>query len=205
MYVPPAFEIEDRAWAADLIERYPFGLLVTCDAEYPRASHIPMLARLERDGALSIFGHVAKANEHAQSIAAGATATAIFQGPHAYVSAAWYEEPYLTVPTWNYMAVHACGRLQECDSYPVLEQLTATFEAGKPEPWRLDRLDPDYIQKQLKGIVAFELRVEKLYAKAKLSQNRTAADRARVTAELLHARSEIERACGEAMAVIERG
>ena len=199
MYVPPAFSIENRAWAIALIDRYPFGLLATCDADYPQATHLPMLARAHDDGKLDILGHVARANPHAHSILAGHTATAVFQGPHAYVSAAWYEEPYQTVPTWNYTAVHASGRLRECDPREVLARLTEKFEAGKADPWRFDRLAPDYVEKQFRGIVAFELRVDRLQNAAKLSQNRTAGDRARVAAALLQSSSVIEREVGEAM------
>lgn len=198
MYVPPAFSATDRNFAVDLIARYPFGLLVTGDGEYPQATHVPMLVR-ERNRELWIVGHVARANPHAASILAQVQATAVFQGPHAYVSPSWYEDPSTNVPTWNYAAVHAGGRLAECDARPVLELLAAAFEAEQTNPWTIDRLASDYYEKQLRGIVAFEMRVERLDAAAKLSQNRTAADRRRVIERLSQSECSADRACARAM------
>ncbi|MBV8491618.1 MAG: FMN-binding negative transcriptional regulator [Candidatus Eremiobacteraeota bacterium] len=178
MYVPPHFAVDDRAWAQKLIAAYPFGMLLTCGNDYPRASHVPMLC-VERNGELWILGHLARANSQADAIFEGSAATAVFQGPHAYVSPLWYEDPDRSVPTWNYLAVQCSGRLRECDGRDVVTQLAALFETGD-ERWSLDRVDPDYAEKQLRGIVAFEMRVDELAAKAKLGQNRSEADRARV-------------------------
>ncbi len=181
MYVPHAFAVDDRAWALRLISDYPFGTLVSCDREYPRASHIPMIAQ-ERDGALWIVGHLARGNPQVESIFGGQVATAVFQGPHAYISPRWYEEPDRSVPTWNYLAVHACGRLRELDSETALRLLVDAFETTA-DRWTLDQVDPDYREKQMRGIVAFELRVDELFGKAKLGQNRSAVDQARIAAE----------------------
>lgn len=181
MYVPPHNAVEDRAWALDLISEYPFGVLVTSEHEYPRATHLPMIAQ-ERGDHVWILGHLARANPQADAIFASATANAIFQGPHAYVSPRWYEDPNHEVPTWNYLAVHCYGRLRECAPRPVVELLVAKFETGN-DRWSFDRVDAGYAEKQLRGIVAFEMRVEELYAKAKLGQNRSAVDQARVAKE----------------------
>ena len=202
MYVPSAFSVADRRFAVDLIARYPFGLLVTSEGAYPHATHLPMLAQ-ERDGELWIVGHVARANAHATSIVSRQSAAAIFEGPHAYVSAAWYEKPSTNVPTWNYTAVHASGRLAECDAESVLIALTAVFEEGGANPWRLGEIDAEYYERQLRGIVAFEMRVERLHAAAKLSQNRSAADRARVVAELSRSERSLDRECAQAMIAVQ--
>lgn len=188
MYIPPAFSVEDRAWALALIERYPFGLLVTCEGDYPFVTHLPMVA-YERDGQTWVAGHVARANAHAGAIGETRSATAIFSGAHAFVSASWYEQPYETVPTWNYTAVHASGRLRDADPRAVLELLVRRFEGDAPDAWRLEGLDEAYLDKQLRGIRAFEFCVERLDVKAKLSQNRTPQDRARVERAL--ARSDV--------------
>lgn len=198
MYIPPAFSVDDRRWAVALMERYPFGLLVTCDGPYPVTTHLPMYP-FERDGALYVAGHVAAANPHATSIAAGASATAVFTGAHAFVSASWYEEPYKTVPTWNYSAVRASGRLQTASGYDIVRELAVRFEGTTPGAWRIEGLSPEYIEKQLRGIVAFEMRVEVLDAKAKLSQNRTPEDRARVERALATSNDAMDRECAAAM------
>lgn len=202
MYIPPAFSVDDRRWAIALMERYPFGLLVTCDTPYAVTTHLPMYP-LERDGALYVAGHVAVANPHAKSIAAGAPATAVFTGAHAFVSASWYEEPYATVPTWNYSAVRASGRLQVASANAVVRELAERFEGEAADAWRPSGLTPEYLEKQLRGIVAFEMRVEVLDAKAKLSQNRTPEDRARVERALASSDDPMDRECAAAMREIE--
>ena len=198
MYVPRAFSVEDRNWALELIERYPFGLLISCAGVDPLTTHMPMYAT-ERGDALTVWGHVARANSLTRAILAGARATAVFSGPHAFVSASWYEEPYVTVPTWNYTAVYAAGTLRECEPRAVVEALAARFEGEGSEAWSLRSLDEAYLDSQLRAIVAFELRIDRLIAKAKLSQNRTATDRLRVIEKLSHSDDPVARDCAVAM------
>jgi len=198
VYIPPHFEIADRAWAIDLIARHPFGLLIAGGGEYPQVSHLPMLCQ-ERDDGLAVIGHVARANPQTRAIVEGARATLVFQGTHAYVSASWYEEPYATVPTWNYTAVHVLGKLSQFDAWEAVRLLSQTIEGSGANAWDPDRLDERYRNKQLLGIVAFELRAEAVFAKAKLSQNRTDADRRRVIERLRASRDQTDRECAEAM------
>lgn len=198
MYVPPEFEIPERARAVALIEQNPFATLVTAGAPYPRVSQIPVVHEV-RDDRLWLVGHVARGNPHAEAIEARADATVLFAGPHAYVSASWYERPYETVPTWNYLSAQICGRLQPCDAWHAVRLLSAAMEAGRADAWDPQRLDPAYRERQLRGIVAFELEAEKVFAKAKLSQNRTAADRARVLQQLAASADPNDRACAAAM------
>jgi transcriptional regulator len=139
-----------------------------------------------------------------QSILTGARATIVFQGPHAYVSASWYEEPYQTVPTWNYTAVHIVGSLREHDAWRAVKMLSSKMEGGGPGAWDPQRLSAEYRANQLRGIVAFELSPERIYAKAKLSQNRTKADRLRVIAKLQASSDQIARECGQAMESAEQ-
>ena len=132
MYIPPHFEVSDRAWVLDLIERHPFGSLVTCEDESARISHLPLIAQ-ERQDEIWLIGHVARNNPHAQSIVAQAAATLVFRGPHAYISASWYEEPYATVPTWNYTAAHVSGRLRQYDPWDAVKLLSAKLEGEKAD------------------------------------------------------------------------
>jgi transcriptional regulator len=198
MYVPRAFSIEDSGWALDLIGRYPFGVLISCAGADALTSHLPMYAT-QRTGELSVWGHVARANPQAELIVASARATAVFSGPHAFVSASWYEAPYATVPTWNYTAVYAAGTLRECDPRQVVDALAARFEGEDEGAWSSRGLGEKYLQSQLRAIVAFELRIDRLIGKAKLSQNRTEADRLRVIEHLSHSSDPIARDCAEAM------
>jgi transcriptional regulator len=198
MYIPLHFEVSERAWVLDLIEQHPFGSLITDDDEYPRVSHLPLIAQERQDG-VWLVGHVARNNPHAQSIAAQAPATLVFRGPHAYVSASWYEEPYATVPTWNYTAAHVCGRLRQYDAWHAVKLLSAKVEGGKANAWDPQRLDPRFRESQLRAIVAFEMRADAMYGKAKLSQNRSEADRARVIRKLSASPNQIDRECAQAM------
>ncbi len=202
MYVPPEFELAEPQRAVELIARYPFATLVTCDEESARVSHLPLIAQQREEG-IVLVGHVARGNPHAHSILAGSAAMAVFTGAHAYVSASWYEAPYATVPTWNYTAVHVSGRLKECDAWAAVQLLSRAMERG-PDAWDPQRLPLEYRERQLRGIVAFELRAEAIRAKAKLSQNRTEADRARVIEHLSASSDQTNRECADDMRRVSR-
>ena len=125
-----------------------------------------------------------------------------FTGPHAYVSPRWYG-PGDAVPTWNYLAVHAYGPAHELDD-PVavrgyLERLVETAEAGAPSPWSLDGQSDRYIEGMMRGIVAFEVPIGCLEAKAKLSQNKDEATRAAVREELAASEDPAARSVAERM------
>ncbi|MDH3475197.1 MAG: FMN-binding negative transcriptional regulator [Rhodospirillales bacterium] len=192
MYIPEPFILSDPAATADLLRDHPFGLLVTADpGAAPVATHLPFLFDADAGPHGTLSGHMARANpqwrDFAALEAAGGEALAVFQGPHGYVSPRWYG-PGDAVPTWNYLAVHAYGLprvIEDATRVRALqEDLVAIFEAGAAAPWSMVGQDGRYIARMLRGIVAFEIPVARLEAKAKLSQNRTAGDRAGVAAEL---------------------
>jgi transcriptional regulator len=188
MYVPKQFQVSDREWCHDLIRAEPFGLLVGVDeGGKPFATHLPFLVDAERGPLGTLLGHVARANPQWRYFRPDRPVLALFTGPHAYVSPAWYEV-HPSVPTWNYVAVHAYGVPALVEEpllvRDLLTRLARTFEAGRPDPWSPDSLPADYLAGMEKGIVAFEIPIDRLEGKAKLSQNRGAADRARVRAAL---------------------
>jgi transcriptional regulator len=126
-------------------------------------------------------GHVARANPVWKK--AKGQALAIFLGPHAYVSPSWYPSKTETgkaVPTWNYITVHAKGAIHWMRDHDWLRAhvgaLSAVHEAGREVPWMISDAPLTYIDTMLKGIVGFELAIETLEGKWKLSQNRDAAD-----------------------------
>ncbi len=188
MYTPKHFQVADRAWCHALIRAESFGMLVGVDeAGRPFATHLPFLLDEERGPYGTLLGHVARANPQWRYFRPDRPVLAIFSGPHAYVSPAWYEV-HPAVPTWNYVAVHAYG-VPALVEEPVrvrdlLARLVRTFEATRPDPWSIDGLPDDYLAGMLPDIVAFEIPIDRLEGKAKLSQNRTAADRARIRAAL---------------------
>jgi transcriptional regulator len=188
LYVPGHFDASDVEWCHARIREEPFGTLVTADhAGVPFATHIPFLLDADRGPRGTLLGHVARGNPHAGVLASHRPALAIFQGPHAYVSPSWYGV-HPSVPTWNYVAVHAYGVPAVIDDpahvRAIVARLVETHEAGQPVPWRIDALPEDYLTGMLRGIVAFEMPIERLEGKAKLSQNRSEDDRARVRTAL---------------------
>ncbi|HKZ08254.1 MAG TPA: FMN-binding negative transcriptional regulator [Methylomirabilota bacterium] len=182
MYVPKHFDAPEAAWCHALIAGESFALLVSTGADgTPFATHLPLLLDSGRGPHGTLLGHVARANPHARLLAAAAPTLAVFQGPHAYVSPAWYAV-HPSVPTWNYVAVHATGRPTLIEEparvKALLDRLVTTYEARSAAPWRFESLAADYVDGMMRGIVAFELPIERLEGKAKLSQNRGAEDRA---------------------------
>ena len=186
LYTPSHFAVPDRTATARLIHDYPFATLVTPATPEPFVSHLPLLfvAGCEPNGTL--LGHMARANPHWEH-AADATSIAIFHGPHAYVSPSWYAEPAKAVPTWNYAAAHVHGTLEvirdPLETRRVLDALVQRFEATRDAPWTF-AMPPQQRDALVNAIVAFRMRVRKVEAKFKLSQNRPPGDRVRVAAAL---------------------
>jgi len=182
LYLPSHFRVEDAAVLDDFIARNAFGTLVSSGPGGLQVSHIPFIAERAADGALRLLGHVARANPHARALVGAEEVVAIFQGPHAYVSPTWYEH-HPAVPTWNYAVVHAHGHatpIDEAGLRSLLARLSSTYEAGRPNPWRMADAPPDFIEKMLGVIVGFSIAVERVEGKFKLSQNRPGNDALRV-------------------------
>lgn len=178
MYIPQHFREDRHDVLHDLIEAYSFATVVSAGAELV-ADHVPVLIDRARGPLGTLRGHFAKANGHWR-VLAGAPALAIFQGPHAYISPTWYETP-VSVPTWNYVAVHAYGtpRLiaDEATLRALIADIVRTYEARFERPWSLDRLPAEMVARSMAQIVGFEIPIERLEGKWKLNQNRSAADR----------------------------
>lgn len=174
MYTPDHFR-EDRPQVLhDAVRRIGFATLVTTGLE---ANHLPMLL----DGGV-LRGHVARANPVWKQ--GDGAALAIFLGPHAYVSPSWYPSKAATgkaVPTWNYITVHARGAIRWIQDGDWLRNhitaLSDSHEEKRPEPWKVNDAPAIYIDILLRAIVGFELTIETLEGKYKLSQNREASDR----------------------------
>jgi transcriptional regulator len=186
VYLPPHFTETRREILVAHIERYDFGLLVSHAARGVVASHIPFLVDCDGEE-LHLLGHLARPNPQVADLAEATEVLAIFSGPHAYISPSWYASGP-SVPTWNYVDVHAYGpiRLIEDRDWLVglLQRLTGRHEAGRPSPWRMEDLPEAYVAGMLRGIIGFDITVVRLEGKYKLSQNRPAGDRALVIAEL---------------------
>jgi len=186
VYLPPAFTEARPEVLIEHIERYDFGLLVNYGSAGLVASHIPFLIERDRER-LHLQGHLARPNPQVGDLARGGEVLAIFHGPHAYISPNWYATGP-SVPTWNYIDVHAYGTVQLVEDAEWLRRflvrLTERHEARNPEAWRMQDLPEAYVETMLKGIIGLDITVTRLEGKYKLSQNRPAADRPGVIAAL---------------------
>jgi transcriptional regulator len=201
MYIPAAFAETDPETLAAVIGDYNFGTLVSAGPQGLFATHLPFVPDPARPRAL-LHAHMARANPHWRDLTEGAAALAIFQGPHAYVSAAWYATRP-KVPTWNYIAVHVYGRVRlRTEPQEILETLALTVrhqEAGRAEPWRMEDQPGPFLAGMAKGVVALELAIERIEGKFKLSQNVARADQEGAIAGLLREGDEASLATAEAM------
>ena len=185
VYVPSHFAADDRAAVARLVHDYPFATLVTPGIPEPFVTHLPLLHVADCEPHGTLLGHFARSNPHAA--APVAESIAIFHGPHAYVSPSWYAEPTTAVPTWNYAVVHAHGTMQlaedPAETRAVLDLLVHRFESTRPQPWQLG-LDGKRLAAMVGAIIGFRIRVKRIEAKFKMSQNRGPGDRDRVASAL---------------------
>jgi transcriptional regulator len=174
LYVPAHFRVDDPDEIFAFIERNAFGMLVTHGPRGLDVSHLPFLPERGADGRIRLLAHVARGNGQWEALEAATDLIAIFQGPHGYMSPTHYEQ-HPAVPTWNYTVVHAHGRarlIDEAELHDLVLRLSALYEAPNPKPWRMAELPPEYVATMLKAIVGFEIEVERVEAKFKLSQNR---------------------------------
>ena len=185
MYLPEMFRLEDEL-ALDVVARAGLATVVVSTGSGFEATPIPWMLRRSPDSTL-LVGHISKANPLARTLSGSVDAIVIVDGPDGYVSPSWYPskaESGEVVPTWNYVSVHLHGRLSLVDDAgwlrEMVESLTVRYESERDQPWSVDDAPADYIDRMLRGIVGVEFVVERVEGKAKLSQNRSEADRAGV-------------------------
>ncbi|WP_270888214.1 FMN-binding negative transcriptional regulator [Pedococcus sp. 5OH_020] len=180
MYVPHFNALEDEPEIRRMVREIGSAQLVSVGADgYPLATLLPVL--WEGD---TVITHMARANEHWTHIADGEPCLLVITGPQSYVSPTWYPskaEHGRVVPTWNYSVVQLTGRARVHEDTGWLrhavDDLVARHEAHRPDPWSTLQAPAKYIDGQLRAIVGVEVTVEQVQAKAKLSQNRSPADR----------------------------
>ena len=188
MYLPRHFEQTDTAQVFALVDAHPLAAWATLQGGEVVVNHVPFLLDRERGAQGTLVGHVARANPVWRD---GGPGVFVFQGPDAYVSPQWYAskaEHGKVVPTWNYAVVHAHGTPRIVEDRAALRaivtRLTDRHEAGRAAPWAVDDAPADYLDGLLGAIVGIEVEVQRWVGKWKVSQNRSAADRAGVAAAL---------------------
>jgi transcriptional regulator len=200
MYLPASFVEADQSKLQDFIEANSFGVLVMPGEQDLVASHLPFLLDRTTGTHGTLIGHLARANSQWQHIDEREVLV-IFSGPHTYISPTWYQVE-LAVPTWNYIAVHAYGRLTCIEDPAALRQIVDAsverYERSQPVPWKLTA-PQDFIDKLLAQIVGFKLEISRLEGKWKLNQNHPAERRERVINALRAQATGDSRAIADAM------
>jgi transcriptional regulator len=198
VYLPPAFAVDDLDRVAEMVDAVATADLVTVGPDGdPRSTLVPVL--WERPAAAQgtarfgrLLAHVARLNEQWRDVADGSRVLAIVHGPQAYVSPSWYAakaEHGRVVPTWDYTSVHLSGTVELVHDVDELRdlvgRLTDRHELTRDAPWSVQDAPASYVAGQLRAIVGVIVHLDHVQAKAKLSQNRSVADREAVVAGLL--------------------
>lgn len=201
MYIPNAYRYDNQDECIAFMRAHSFATLVSVLDGAPVASHVPLVVHADGEQ-LTLSGHLARANLHWKAFERGET-LAIFSGLHAFVSPSLYDKRE-SVPTWNYIAVHAYGTprmVTLADERETVEHLLdamiATYDSPYKAQW--DELSDKFRDGMMNSIVAFEMPVTRLEGKAKLSQNRSHADQQRVAEALLRSDDPAAQATGAAM------
>jgi transcriptional regulator len=188
VYVPASFAETDPAALHGLMRRHSFAVLTSHGQSGLVASHLPLLLDADAEADAGpygrLLGHMARANPQWRDVRG--EVMAVFAGPHAYVSPSWYGERG-TVPTWNYVAVHAYGTFRLVEGrdelLDILRRSVTAYESGRPAPWAFDDAEP-HVEALLKAVVGFRIEITRLEGKWKLSQNHPEERRRRVSAAL---------------------
>ncbi|MEH7072616.1 FMN-binding negative transcriptional regulator [Neobacillus drentensis] len=169
MYIPKHFNIDDEKVIYDFIEKYGFATLFSHHNWEPYATHLPLMLNKSEN---ALYGHFARSNEQWRDVE-NQQVLVVFQGPHCYISPSWYET-MKAVPTWNYVSIHLYGSLEIIEDSEVifesLNDLVNKYESSD-SPYHLHDVEPSFIEGMGKGIVPFRIKITKIEAKAKLSQN----------------------------------
>jgi transcriptional regulator len=191
MYEPPLHRQDDLAALHALIRRRPLGLIVNRGPQGLAANAIPFLLDAETGPFGRLRAHVARANGVWRELQSAPETLVVFQDVDHYISPSWYatkRETGKVVPTWNYVMVQARGQARVIEDEGWLRgqiaELTATFEAGRAQPWAVSDAPEDFVATMARQIVGLEIEIVELRGKWKASQNRPAADRAGVIAGL---------------------
>ena len=211
MYLPEYFRENEIPVLHEAIRKCRLATLVTLNAGAIVASHIPMMLDPEPAPNGTIHCHLARANSQWRDVAPDTEALAIFQGPDAYITPSWYaakRETGKVVPTWNYVAIHAYGRVRFFDDAERLRglvtRLTELHDGERPAPWAVADAPAGYIDAMLKAIVGVELPISRLEGKWKMNQNRRESDIEGVIEGLKASERAGDRAVADVMAALKK-
>lgn len=198
MYIPKLYREENRETILEFLQQNDFATVVSYDGERPVASHL-LVEAFEDGEKLFVNGHMSRANSLWKTFDNNSEVLIIFQGPHTYISPTWYN--HVNVPTWNYQSIHVYGKprviTEHDEAYSVLKRLIDRYETSSH--YSMETLPQDFVMKEMKGIVAFQIDVVRIEANYKLSQNRNDEDYQSIVAHLNERTDELSHGVAEAM------
>jgi transcriptional regulator len=186
MYKMPEFTEDNKQAVLDFMYANPFVTLIGTHNNTPVATQVPVLMHQEGDDII-LRGHIMRKTDHHLAFEQNPQALLLFTGAHCYVSASWYSQRNIG-STWNYMTVHARGKIQfkdEAHTLQLIKDLTHKYEDVQAKPELVEYMSmEDYVKPMMKAIVSFEIRIEWLYPLFKLSQNRDAESQTNIIQQL---------------------
>jgi transcriptional regulator len=175
----PQYTTTDEIEIKRLIRENPWATYVSNTATGLVASHYPTLLEADADG-ISIVTHFGRPDDELHEVGEHEMLV-IVQGAHGYVSPNWYAEGDF-IPTWNHVTAHLYGVpeiLTDDENFVVLGKLVDHFEGRMPHPVSLDQ-DEATARRVAKGTVGLRIRVARVDARLKLSQNKSDEVRATI-------------------------
>ena len=185
MYKLPHFTEKDTDKVIAFMKENAFAIITGWGEQYPVATHIPLEVVVEANDKIILCGHIMKNSDHHKAFVKNSNVLAIFNGPHCYVSASWYNNPQ-SASTWNYMTVHAKGNIvftNDTGTYAAIKAVTNKYE-GTTTAAAFDAMSKEYIDQMLKAIIGFTIEIEKLDNVFKLSQNKSESEQINIIEQL---------------------
>ena len=184
MFIPEHYRAKEPR---QTIREYPFATLITSAKTGPLATATPLYFKTDNSDENVLIGHISTRNPQSETLIDGANVLAVFNGPHAYISASWYETPPL-IPTWNYLITQVRGKIRTQPSNEekkaILSKTAERAEGWNTQPWTMGDAASGEVDGMLNGIYAFEIEIQSIAGADKLSQTRTEEDFSRVISKL---------------------
>ncbi len=184
MYKLPYFTEENEEVVDDFMNKNSFAIIAGYDGDFPVATHVPLDIKRE-DGRIILTGHMMKNTDHHKAFLQNKNVLVIFNGPHCYVSASWYEKKEVA-STWNYIDVHAKGRIKFTDeegTKKIIEAITDKYETKESDA-AFNKLSQDYVDRLVKAIIGFTIEISSIGNVFKLSQNHDITTRESIVEKL---------------------
>lgn len=185
MYNLPHFTEENEALVFEFMQKSSFVNIVGFDGDYPVATHVPVDIKKEK-GKIILTGHIMKQTTHHKAFEQNENVLVIFNGPHCYVSASWYNKKDVA-STWNYIDVQAKGKIKFYDTdqtKQIIHRLTDRHESSESEAG-FNKLPAEYVDRLVKAIVGFTVEINGIENVFKLSQNHDIQTRKNIIEKLM--------------------